>query len=60
MRKMGFLSFGHRTLPRQSQTRSVADPLPQSIDPLIAAEALGADEAYFRVHPRLACMTPGE
>ena len=34
----------------QSQTRSGADALLQSIDLAVAAEELGADGAYFRVH----------
>jgi alkanesulfonate monooxygenase SsuD/methylene tetrahydromethanopterin reductase-like flavin-dependent oxidoreductase (luciferase family) len=50
MKKIGFLSFGHWTPSPQSQTRSAADALRQSIDLAIAAEALGADGAYFRVH----------
>jgi alkanesulfonate monooxygenase SsuD/methylene tetrahydromethanopterin reductase-like flavin-dependent oxidoreductase (luciferase family) len=50
MKKIGFLSFGHWTPSSQSQTRSAADALLQSIDLAIAAEALGADGAYFRVH----------
>jgi alkanesulfonate monooxygenase SsuD/methylene tetrahydromethanopterin reductase-like flavin-dependent oxidoreductase (luciferase family) len=50
MKKIGFLSFGHWTHSPQSQTRSAADTLLQSIDLAVAAEALGADGAYFRVH----------
>jgi hypothetical protein len=50
MKKIGFLSFGHWTSSPQSQTRSAADALLQSIDLAVAAEALGADGAYFRVH----------
>ena len=50
MKKIGFLSFGHWTPSPQSQTRSAADTLLQSIDLAIAAEELGADGAYFRVH----------
>jgi alkanesulfonate monooxygenase SsuD/methylene tetrahydromethanopterin reductase-like flavin-dependent oxidoreductase (luciferase family) len=50
MKKIGFLSFGHWAPSRQSQTRSAADALLQSIDLAVAAEALGADGAYFRVH----------
>jgi len=34
----------------QSQTRSAADTLLQSIELAVAAEDLGADGAYFRVH----------
>ena len=50
MKKIGFLSFGHWTPSSQSQTRSAADTLLQSIELAVAAEALGADGAYFRVH----------
>ena len=50
MKKIGFLSFGHWTPSPQSQTRSGADALLQSIDLAVAAEELGADGAYFRVH----------
>jgi alkanesulfonate monooxygenase SsuD/methylene tetrahydromethanopterin reductase-like flavin-dependent oxidoreductase (luciferase family) len=50
MKKIGFLSFGHWTASPQSKTRSASDALLQSIDLAVAAEALGADGAYFRVH----------
>ena len=50
MKKIGFLSFGHWTPSPQSHTRSAADALLQSIDLAVAAEELGADGAYFRVH----------
>ena len=50
MKKIGFLSFGHWTPSPQSQTRSAADVLHQSIDLAVAAEEVGADGAYFRVH----------
>jgi len=50
MKKIGFLSFGHWTPSPQSQTRTAADALLQSIDLAVAAEELGADGAYFRVH----------
>ena len=50
LKKIGFLSFGHWTPSPQSQTRSGADALLQSIDLAVAAEELGADGAYFRVH----------
>src|SRR5438876_977468 len=50
MKKIGFLSFGHWTPSSQSQTHSAADTLLQSIDLAVAAEELGADGAYFRVH----------
>lgn len=50
MKQIGFLSFGHWTPSRHSQTRSASDTLLQSIDLAVAAEELGADGAYFRVH----------
>src|SRR6266545_2166383 len=50
MKRIGFLSFGHWTQSPQSQTRSASDALLQSIDLAVAAEELGADGAYFRVH----------
>ncbi len=49
-KKIGFLSFGHWSPSAGSQTRSAADTLLQSIDLAVAAEDLGADGAYFRVH----------
>jgi alkanesulfonate monooxygenase SsuD/methylene tetrahydromethanopterin reductase-like flavin-dependent oxidoreductase (luciferase family) len=50
MKKIGFLSFGHWTNSAHSRTRSAADVLLQSIDLAVAAEELGADGAFFRVH----------
>src|SRR5271168_2304458 len=50
MKKIGFLSFGHWSPSRQSQTPSAADVLLQSIDLAVEAERLGVDGAYFRVH----------
>src|SRR3954451_11679912 len=50
MKKIGFLSFGHWSPSPQSETRSARDALLQSIDLAVAAEELGADSAYFRVH----------
>ncbi|MDT8913231.1 LLM class flavin-dependent oxidoreductase [Amycolatopsis sp. PS_44_ISF1] len=50
MKKIGFLSFGHWSESPPSATRSAADFLHQSIDLAVAAEELGADGAYFRVH----------
>src|SRR5690606_4067989 len=45
-----FLSFGHWTPSPHSHTRSASDALLQSIYLAVAAEELGADGAYFRVH----------
>src|SRR6476659_8844326 len=50
MKKIGFLSFWHWTPSPHSGTRSAADALLQSIDLAVAAEELGADGGYFRVH----------
>jgi alkanesulfonate monooxygenase SsuD/methylene tetrahydromethanopterin reductase-like flavin-dependent oxidoreductase (luciferase family) len=50
VKKIGFLSFGHWSNAHGSQTRSAADTLLQSIDLAVAAEELGADGAWFRVH----------
>jgi alkanesulfonate monooxygenase SsuD/methylene tetrahydromethanopterin reductase-like flavin-dependent oxidoreductase (luciferase family) len=50
MKRIGFLSFGHWSASPQSATRSASDVLLQSIDLAVAAEELGADGAYFRVH----------
>ncbi|KQR41222.1 LLM class flavin-dependent oxidoreductase [Deinococcus sp. Leaf326] len=50
MKNIGFLSFGHWTPSPQSGTRSASDVLLQSIDLAVAAEELGADGAYYRVH----------
>ncbi|MEO3474409.1 LLM class flavin-dependent oxidoreductase [Roseomonas sp. CAU 1739] len=50
MKKIGFLSFGHWSPSPHSGTRSAADALLQSIDLAVAAEDLGADGAYVRVH----------
>ncbi len=50
MKKIGFLSFGHWTPSPHSQVRTGADALTQSIELAVAAEELGADGAYFRVH----------
>ncbi|MFD8072369.1 LLM class flavin-dependent oxidoreductase [Streptomyces sp. NPDC059718] len=50
MKKIGFLSFGHWSPSEHSRARSAADVLHQSIDLAVAAEELGVDGAYFRVH----------
>src|SRR5690349_1028600 len=50
LKKLGFLSFGHWTDSYGSEVRSASDSLLQSIDLAVAAEALGLDGAYFRVH----------
>src|ERR1700677_320216 len=50
VKRIGFLSFGHWTAAPGSQARTGADSLLQSIELAVAAEELGADGAYFRVH----------
>ena len=50
MKKIGFLSFGHWTASPSSQVRSASDALIQSLELAVAAEEVGADGAYFRVH----------
>jgi alkanesulfonate monooxygenase SsuD/methylene tetrahydromethanopterin reductase-like flavin-dependent oxidoreductase (luciferase family) len=50
VKNIGFLSFGHWNPSPQSQTRSASDALLQSIELAVAAEDLGVDGAYFRVH----------
>ncbi|WP_370283992.1 LLM class flavin-dependent oxidoreductase [Pseudooceanicola sp.] len=50
MKSLGFLSFGHWSPERGSQVRSASDVLLQSIDLAVAAEELGLDGAYYRVH----------
>ena len=50
MKSIGFLSFGHWSPSPHSGTRTASDALLQSIDLAVAAEEVGADGAYFRVH----------
>ena len=50
MKRIGFLSFGHWSPSPHSSVRSAPDALLQSIELAVAAEELGADGAYFRVH----------
>jgi alkanesulfonate monooxygenase SsuD/methylene tetrahydromethanopterin reductase-like flavin-dependent oxidoreductase (luciferase family) len=50
VKHIGFLSFGHWSASPGSQVRSASDSLLQSIELAVAAEELGADGAYFRVH----------
>jgi len=49
-KRIGFLSFGHWHPSPQSQTRSGRDALLQSIELAVAAEELGIDGAFYRVH----------
>src|ERR1700753_2186221 len=50
MKKIGFLSLGHWNPAPNAGARSASDALLQSIDLAVAAEEVGADGAYFRVH----------
>src|ERR1700760_4332954 len=50
MKKIGVLSFGHWSNQPAYKTRTASDTLLQSIDLAVAAEELGLDGAYFRVH----------
>ncbi len=50
VKKIGFLSFGHWTPSEHSLVRTASDALLQSIELAVAAEEVGADGAYFRVH----------
>ena len=49
-KKIGFLSFGHWQPIPGSQVRTGRDALLQSIELAVAAEELGVDGAYVRVH----------
>ncbi|WP_262106465.1 LLM class flavin-dependent oxidoreductase [Arthrobacter sp. Marseille-P9274] len=50
MERLGFLSFGHWGPGRGSRTRSAREALLQGIELAVAAEELGIDGAFFRVH----------
>lgn len=50
MKKIGFLSFGHWANHPSYKVQSASDTLLQSIDLAVAAEKIGIDGAYFRVH----------
>ena len=50
MKRIGFLSFGHWRAAPGSQTRTAADALLQTIELAQAAEDLGIDGAFVRVH----------
>src|SRR5689334_1217364 len=50
MKNIGFLSFGHWSDSPHSQTRTASDALLQAVELAVAAEEVGADGAYFRVH----------
>src|SRR6266508_2801160 len=50
VKKIGFLNFGHWTPSPASKVRTASDSMLQSVELAVAAEELGADGAYFRVH----------
>ena len=50
MKKIGFLSFGHWANHPSYKVKTASDSLLQSIDLAVAAESIGIDGAYFRVH----------
>jgi alkanesulfonate monooxygenase SsuD/methylene tetrahydromethanopterin reductase-like flavin-dependent oxidoreductase (luciferase family) len=50
VKKIGFLSFGHWAPSAYSDVRTASDALLQSIEVAVAAEELGLDGAFFRVH----------
>jgi alkanesulfonate monooxygenase SsuD/methylene tetrahydromethanopterin reductase-like flavin-dependent oxidoreductase (luciferase family) len=50
VKKIGFLSFGHWRAASGSQTRTATDALLQTIELAQAAEELGVDGAFVRVH----------
>jgi len=50
LKKIGFLSFGHWGEHPSYSTKTASDTLLQSIDLAVAAEEIGLDGAYFRVH----------
>ena len=49
-KNIGFLSFGHWSNSHGSSVKSASDVLLQSIDLAVAAEEVGLDGAFFRVH----------
>jgi alkanesulfonate monooxygenase SsuD/methylene tetrahydromethanopterin reductase-like flavin-dependent oxidoreductase (luciferase family) len=48
--RVGFLSFGHWQAVAGSQTPTASDALRQTIELAVAAEEIGIDGAYVRVH----------
>jgi alkanesulfonate monooxygenase SsuD/methylene tetrahydromethanopterin reductase-like flavin-dependent oxidoreductase (luciferase family) len=49
-KRIGFLSFGHWSQAPGSQTRTGGESLRQTVELAVAAEELGIDGAYVRVH----------
>ncbi|MDO8212928.1 LLM class flavin-dependent oxidoreductase [Conexibacter sp. CPCC 206217] len=50
MKRIGFLSFGHWQPVAGSQSQTARDALVQTIELAVAAERIGIDGAYVRVH----------
>ena len=50
MKKIGFLSFGHWQPIPGSQARTARDALVQTVELAVAAEDIGVDGAFVRVH----------
>jgi alkanesulfonate monooxygenase SsuD/methylene tetrahydromethanopterin reductase-like flavin-dependent oxidoreductase (luciferase family) len=50
MKRIGFLSFGHWQRAPWSQTQTAREAHVQSIELAVAAEEIGLDGAFFRVH----------
>ncbi|MFN8221664.1 MAG: LLM class flavin-dependent oxidoreductase [Gaiellales bacterium] len=49
-KRIGFLSFGHWAAAPWSQTQTAAEAHLQTVELAVAAEELGVDGAYLRVH----------
>jgi alkanesulfonate monooxygenase SsuD/methylene tetrahydromethanopterin reductase-like flavin-dependent oxidoreductase (luciferase family) len=49
-KRIGFLSFGHHQAAPGSQARTAQDALLQTIELAVAAEEIGIDGAFVRVH----------
>jgi alkanesulfonate monooxygenase SsuD/methylene tetrahydromethanopterin reductase-like flavin-dependent oxidoreductase (luciferase family) len=49
-KNIGFLNFGHWTPSPHSAVRTASDALLQTVELAVAAEELGVDGAYVRVH----------
>jgi alkanesulfonate monooxygenase SsuD/methylene tetrahydromethanopterin reductase-like flavin-dependent oxidoreductase (luciferase family) len=49
-KRIGFLSFGHWSSAPGSQTPTAADALRQTVELAVAAEEIGIDGAFVRVH----------
>ncbi|WP_158864372.1 LLM class flavin-dependent oxidoreductase [Leifsonia sp. AG29] len=61
MKRIGFLSFGHYQAIPGSVSRTAGDALRQHVELAVAAEEVGADGAFVRVHhfaPQLASPFP--